>query len=184
MIAQESLLVTLIRLVDRIPILPLPAKRGRGRPKYYPDRLFMIVRHLHRVHELLSVLDQPTAHMLSFFRLECTSSFHPNCTGCSHPRCTKCFHPNCTSNLRPECTTLEACAGLAEGVARSLEIRYPSEEIQSSREEHHVEQEKHNGRPRIAAAYPSRFEQPTDRKRSWLAERRQIRKLYHQSGKP
>jgi hypothetical protein len=68
-IAQESLLVTLVNLVDRIPTSLPPVKRGRGRPKYYPDRLFlkslviMIVRHLHKVHKLLSVLDQPPAEM-------------------------------------------------------------------------------------------------------------------------
>ncbi len=47
----------------------LPPKRGRGHPIVYADRLFlkavviMIVRHLHNVHELLSVLAQPTAEM-------------------------------------------------------------------------------------------------------------------------
>jgi len=67
MLPQEPLLVTLVKLVDRIPIPPPPPKRGR--PKFYPDRLFlkaltiMIVRHLHKVHELLSVLDQPTDEM-------------------------------------------------------------------------------------------------------------------------
>lgn len=69
MISQESLLVTLVKLVDRIPTPPLRAKRGRGHPKVYSDRLFlkaliiMVVRHLHRVHELLTVLEQPTAEM-------------------------------------------------------------------------------------------------------------------------
>jgi hypothetical protein len=69
MIAQESLLVTLVKLLDWVPMPPPPRKRGRGRPKVYPDRLFlkalviMIVRHLHKVHELLSVLEQPTAEM-------------------------------------------------------------------------------------------------------------------------
>jgi len=69
MIPQEPLLVTLVKLVDRIPIPPSPPKRGRGRPKFYPDRLFlkalviMIVRHLHKVHELLTVLQEPTAEM-------------------------------------------------------------------------------------------------------------------------
>src|SRR5919202_711595 len=68
MIGQVSLLVMLVRLVDRVPVPP-PAQRGRGRPKVYPDRLFlkglviMIVRHLQTVHELLSVLDQPTPEM-------------------------------------------------------------------------------------------------------------------------
>ena len=69
MIPQESLLVILVKLVDGIPMPPPPPKRGRGRPKFYPDRLFlkalviMIVRHLHKVNELLTVLDQPTAEM-------------------------------------------------------------------------------------------------------------------------
>lgn len=70
MIGQQSLLVTLVELVDRVPIPPPPAnKRGPGRPRVYTDRLFlkalvvMIVRHLHTVTELLSVLDQPTPEM-------------------------------------------------------------------------------------------------------------------------
>src|ERR671916_1016872 len=59
----------LVNLVDRSPAPPPPAQRGRGRPKVYTDRLFlkalvvMIVRHLHTVHELLTVLDQPTPEM-------------------------------------------------------------------------------------------------------------------------
>lgn len=69
MIPQKSLLVTLVKLVESIPMPPSPAKQGRGRPKFYPDRLFlkalviMIVRHLHKVHELLTVLAEPTAEM-------------------------------------------------------------------------------------------------------------------------
>ncbi len=69
MIGDASLLVTLVRLVERLPAPPPAAKRGRGRPRTYPDRLFlkalvvMIVRRLHKVHELLTVLDQPTAEM-------------------------------------------------------------------------------------------------------------------------
>lgn len=69
MIGPQSLLVTLVQLVDRLPTLPPPPQRGRGHPRTYPDHLFlkavviMIVRHLHRVHELLSVLDQPTTEM-------------------------------------------------------------------------------------------------------------------------
>jgi len=44
-------------------------QRGKGRPQVYSDRLFlkalviMLVRHLHWVHPLLSVLDEPTAEM-------------------------------------------------------------------------------------------------------------------------
>jgi hypothetical protein len=69
MIGQVTLLVTLVKLVDRAPAPPPPAKRGRGRPVTYPDRLFlkalviMIVRHLHTVHALLAVLAQPAAEM-------------------------------------------------------------------------------------------------------------------------
>ena len=69
MITSEPLLVTLVKLVDSIPVPPPPAKRPRGRPKVYSDRLFlkalviMLVRHLHRVHELLAVLAEPTAEM-------------------------------------------------------------------------------------------------------------------------
>ena len=69
MIVQETLLVTLVKWVERIPVLPSPVRRGRGRPPTYPDRLFlqalviMIVRHLHPVHALLSVLAQPTPEM-------------------------------------------------------------------------------------------------------------------------
>jgi hypothetical protein len=69
MVPQDSLLVTLVKLVDRVPMPTLPTKRGWGHPLVYPDRLFlkavviMIVRHLHNVHELLSVVDQPTEEM-------------------------------------------------------------------------------------------------------------------------
>jgi Transposase DDE domain len=69
MVSQDSLLVTLVKLVDRLPMPALATKRGRGHPIVYPDRLFlkavviMIVRHLHNVHELLSVLAQPTEEM-------------------------------------------------------------------------------------------------------------------------
>ena len=69
MIGQGSLLVMLVQLVDRLPPVPPAPKRGPGRPKVYTDHLFlkalviMIVRHLHTVHELLAVLEQPTPEM-------------------------------------------------------------------------------------------------------------------------
>jgi hypothetical protein len=68
MIGQETVLVTLVRLIDRLPVPP-PPKRRRGRPKTFPESLFlkalviMIVRHLHTVYELLSVLEQHTTEM-------------------------------------------------------------------------------------------------------------------------
>lgn len=69
MIGQDSLLVTLVRLIDRLPIPAPSVKRGPGRPPVYADHVFlkalviMMVRHLHTVHELLAVLAQPTAEM-------------------------------------------------------------------------------------------------------------------------
>jgi hypothetical protein len=63
MVLQESVLIRLMTLVDRIPAPP--PERRRGRPPRYSDRLFlkalvlMIVRHLPQVHTLLEVLAQP-----------------------------------------------------------------------------------------------------------------------------
>jgi hypothetical protein len=75
MVPQDSMLVTLVKMVDHLPMPALPRKRGRGHPKVYTDRLFlkalviMIVRHLHTVHELLSVLAQPTPEMMTLREL-------------------------------------------------------------------------------------------------------------------
>jgi hypothetical protein len=69
MIEHEMLLVTLVKLVGRIPAPSPPATRGRGRPPTSPARLFLqalvilIVRHVPTVHTLLSVLAQPTPEM-------------------------------------------------------------------------------------------------------------------------
>jgi Transposase DDE domain len=68
MIAQDSVLVQLVRLVERIPT-PSPPPQHRGRPIVYSDGLFlkaltiMIVRRIHRVGELLAVLEEPTEEM-------------------------------------------------------------------------------------------------------------------------
>jgi hypothetical protein len=84
MIEQDTLLVALVRLVDRLPAPPPPAKRRRGRPKTYADRLFlkalviMIVRHLHTVYELRSVLDQPTAEMQTLRSLLTEQGHYPS----------------------------------------------------------------------------------------------------------
>jgi hypothetical protein len=69
MITQESVLVQLIVLIERIPSPPPPLRRRRGRPIFYSEKLFMkalvimIVRRLHRVGELLAVLEEPTPEM-------------------------------------------------------------------------------------------------------------------------
>ena len=84
MIPQKSLLVTVVKLVERIPMPPPPAKRGRGRPQFYPNRLFlkalviMIVRHLHQVHEMLAVLAEPTAEMTQLCALLMEAGRYPS----------------------------------------------------------------------------------------------------------
>ena len=53
MIAQQTVLVQLVRLIDAIPAPPPCGRPRRGRPTVYPDALFlkalvvMIVRRLH-----------------------------------------------------------------------------------------------------------------------------------------
>jgi len=67
MVRDTSILVTLLLLVDRIPLPPQPKRRGR--PTIDSDRLFlkalviMIVRQLPKVHRLLAVLEEPTGEM-------------------------------------------------------------------------------------------------------------------------
>jgi hypothetical protein len=83
MIAEDGLLVQLVRLVDRIPEPPSPV-RGRGRPLFYSEKLFlkvlliMIVRRLHKVHELLSVLQEPTPEMARLRALLCEEGRFPS----------------------------------------------------------------------------------------------------------
>ncbi len=70
MITHDSVLVQLILLIERIPSPPPPLRRRRGRPIFYSEKLFMkalvimIVRRLHRVGELLAVLEEPTPEMM------------------------------------------------------------------------------------------------------------------------
>lgn len=84
MIRQETLLVTLVQLIDRLPATSQAKVRGRGRPSTYSDRLFlkalviMIVRHLRTVHELLAVLEQPTAEMQTLRTLLCEQERFPS----------------------------------------------------------------------------------------------------------
>lgn len=66
MVQPESLLVTLVQLVDRIPEPAMREGRKRGRPKVYADRLIikalliMIIRRLYTASSLLSFLQQET----------------------------------------------------------------------------------------------------------------------------
>ena len=66
MLHQKPLLVTFVLLVDLIPVPAPPKKRGRGRPRVYPDRLIvkaliiMIVRRLYSAYSLLAFLEQNT----------------------------------------------------------------------------------------------------------------------------
>jgi len=66
MVADGSVLVALVALVDRIPLAGASRPRRQlGRPVVYSERLFLkalvirIVKHLHTVHALLAVLDDP-----------------------------------------------------------------------------------------------------------------------------
>jgi hypothetical protein len=67
MVPGEALLVTLVKLVDRIPLPPPPAQRRRGHPPEYTERLIvkalviMIIRRLYSAYSLLAFLDQETA---------------------------------------------------------------------------------------------------------------------------
>jgi Transposase DDE domain len=69
MIYQDSVLVQLILLLDQIPTPQPPPRRPRGRPIFYSEKLFMkalvimIVRRLHKVGELLAVLEEESAQM-------------------------------------------------------------------------------------------------------------------------
>ena len=64
MVLSDSLLVSLIKMIDRIPMPPSSTKRPRGRPVTYPDRLLlkalviMIIRRLYTAWALLRFLDQ------------------------------------------------------------------------------------------------------------------------------
>ena len=84
MIGPRSVLIKWVELVDRLPQPSPPVRRGRGRPRFYPDRLFlkalviMIVRRLHTVHELLSVLDEPTEEMKCLRRLLVEQGRYPS----------------------------------------------------------------------------------------------------------
>jgi hypothetical protein len=64
MISGDSILVSLVRLVDALPFPPPPAQRKRGRPQTYSDQLLvkalvvMIIRRLYTAWALLAFLHQ------------------------------------------------------------------------------------------------------------------------------
>ena len=64
MISGDSILVSLVRLVDSLPFPPPPAQRKRGRPQTYSDQLIvkalvvMIIRRLYTAWALLAFLHQ------------------------------------------------------------------------------------------------------------------------------
>lgn len=84
MIAQETILVQLVRLIDHIPTPPPSTHPCRGRPPVYSDGLFlkalvvMIVKRLHRVGELLAVLEEPTPEMCALRGLLCERGRYPS----------------------------------------------------------------------------------------------------------
>jgi hypothetical protein len=65
MTGGDSLLVSLVRLVNSPPFPSRPARRNRGRPQTYSDRLLikalliMIIRRLYTAWALLAFLQQP-----------------------------------------------------------------------------------------------------------------------------
>lgn len=75
MVTQESLLVILVKLVDCVPLPAPPARRSRGHPQVYGDRLFlkalviMLIRHVHTVSGFLAILAQPTPEMQALRQL-------------------------------------------------------------------------------------------------------------------
>jgi transposase len=84
MIPPEPLVFILVKLINRIPMSPPPSKRRRGHPTVYPDRLFlqalviMIVRHLHQVHELPTVLDEENCEMQTLRTLLIENGRYPS----------------------------------------------------------------------------------------------------------
>lgn len=84
MITQDSVLVQLIGLIERIPSPSPSSARRRGRPVLYSEKLFlkalviMIVRRLHKVGELLAVLEEPTQEIRQVRELLCEGGRFPS----------------------------------------------------------------------------------------------------------
>lgn len=77
MLTEVSLLVRLVKLIDKVPTPP-PPKRGRGKPRFYSERLIlkalviMIIRRLYTASALLAFLQQadPTVQELRALLVE------------------------------------------------------------------------------------------------------------------
>ena len=78
MLTQDSILVSLLWLVERMPTPLPPTKRQRGREKTYSDKLFvkalivMIIRRLYTAYTLLRCLAQadPVAQQIRLLLTE------------------------------------------------------------------------------------------------------------------
>ena len=78
MLTQDSILVSLLRLVEQMPMPLPPVKRQRGREKTYSDQLFvkalivMIIRRLYTAYALLRFLEQadPVAQQIRLLLTE------------------------------------------------------------------------------------------------------------------
>jgi hypothetical protein len=83
MIAKAPLLVIFVQLIDRIPLPPAAAKRKRGRPQTYSDRLLlkalviMIIRRLYTAYSLLAFLEQESELTCALRRLLCEGGRFP-----------------------------------------------------------------------------------------------------------
>ena len=72
MVLCDCLLVSLVKMIERIPMPPPPPKRSRGRPVTYPDQLIlkalviMIIRRLYTAWALLRFLEECDRYLILF----------------------------------------------------------------------------------------------------------------------
>jgi Transposase DDE domain len=83
MVRENSLLVRLVMLLDKVPTPPPPKKRPRGKPPKYSDKLIlkalliMIMRHLYTASALLAFLAQDDATVQALRLLLCEDGDFP-----------------------------------------------------------------------------------------------------------